>query len=88
MADEGSSSSIQLKVKNAEGKEVLFKLKMTTPLRKLMDAYCQREGLPVDGVRLLYEGERVNRDQTPEELDMQDGDEIDALVEQTGGCSL
>jgi small ubiquitin-related modifier len=88
MADEGSSSSIQLKVKNAEGKEVLFKLKMTTPLRKLMDAYCQREGLPVDGVRFLYDGERVNRDQTPEELDMQDGDEIDALVEQTGGCSL
>lgn len=88
MAEEGASSSIQLKVKNAEGKEVLFKLKMTTPLRKLMDAYCQREGLPVDGVRFLYDGERVNRDQTPEELDMQDGDEIDALVEQTGGCGL
>lgn len=29
------ASSIQLKVKNAEGKEVLFKLKMTTPLRKV-----------------------------------------------------
>ena len=50
-----------------------------------MDAYCQREGLPADGVRFLYDGERVNRYQTPEELDMQDGDEIDALVEQTGG---
>jgi small ubiquitin-related modifier len=54
---------------------------------QLMDAYCQREGLPVDGVRFLYDGERVNRDQTPEELDMQDGDEIDALVEQTGGAA-
>ena len=52
-----------------------------------MDAYCHREGLPVDGVRFLYDGERVNRDQTPEELDMQDGEEIDALVEQTGGCA-
>jgi small ubiquitin-related modifier len=82
-----ASASIQLKVKNAEGKEVLFKLKLSTPLRKLMDAYCHREGLPVDGVRFLYDGERVNRDQTPEELDMQDGDEIDALVEQTGGCA-
>lgn len=50
-----------------------------------MDAYCQREGLPPDSVRFLYDGERINRDQTPEELDMQDGDEIDALVEQTGG---
>ena len=78
-------SSIQLKVKNAEGKEVVFKLKSNTPLRKLMDAYCQREGLPADGVRFLYDGERLNRDQTPGELEMEDGDEIDALVEQTGG---
>ena len=28
---------IQLKVKNAEGKEVTFKLKMTTPLRKVSE---------------------------------------------------
>ena len=77
--------SIQLKVKNAEGKEVVFKLKANTPLRKLMDAYCQREGLPADGVRFLYDGERINREQTPGELNMQDSDEIDALVEQTGG---
>ena len=51
-----------------------------------MDAYCQREALPAEGVRFLYDGERLNRDQTPPELEMQDGDAIDALVEQTGGC--
>jgi small ubiquitin-related modifier len=82
MAEE---ASIQLKVKNAEGKEVVFKLKSSTPLRKLMDAYCQREGLPTDGVRFLYDGERLGREQTPGELEMEEGDEIDALVEQTGG---
>ena len=38
------------KVKNSEGKETVFKLKKTTALRKMMDAYCQREGLPMDGV--------------------------------------
>ncbi|KAF4656406.1 Small ubiquitin- modifier 1 [Perkinsus chesapeaki] len=87
--DQEQPQSLQLKVKNAEGKEVIFKLKRGTPLRKLMDAYCTREGLPTDGVRFLYDGERINRDQTPQELDMQDQDEIDALVEQTGGfgCS-
>jgi len=36
MADEQKDGeSIQLKVKNAEGKEVTFKLKMSTPLRKV-----------------------------------------------------
>lgn len=44
---------------------------------QLMDAYCTREGLPADGVRFLYDGERINRDNTPQELDMQDQDEID-----------
>ncbi|KAF4651796.1 Small ubiquitin- modifier 1 [Perkinsus olseni] len=86
--DQDQPQSLQLKVKNAEGKEVMFKLKRGTPLRKLMDAYCTREGLPSDGVRFLYDGERINRDSTPQELDMQDQDEIDALVEQTGGCGL
>ena len=38
MADEQKEGeSIQLKVKNAEGKEVTFKLKMSTPLRKVRD---------------------------------------------------
>ena len=37
-------------VKNSEGKETVFKLKKSTALRKMMDAYCQREGLPADGV--------------------------------------
>ena len=74
-------------MKNAEGKEVVFKLKMGTALKKLMEAYCQREGLPFDGVRFLYDGERLLPTQTPAELGMEDGDEIDALVEQTGGSS-
>jgi small ubiquitin-related modifier len=87
MAEEGGADNetLQLKVKNSEGKETVFKLKKQTALRKMMDAYCQREGLPADGVRFLFEGERLNREQTPEALGMEDGDVIDALIEQTGG---
>jgi small ubiquitin-related modifier len=79
--------TLQLKVKNSEGKETVFKLKKSTALRKMMDAYCQREGVPADGVRFLFEGERLNREQTPDTLGMEDGDVIDALIEQTGGHS-
>lgn len=89
MSDEQKDSgagSIQLKVKDAQSREIVFKLKLTTPLRKLMDAYCTRQGLAPESVRFLYEGERIERDQTPGDLSMQDGDEIDALIEQTGGA--
>jgi small ubiquitin-related modifier len=86
MAEEGGDNeTLQLKVKNSEGKETVFKLKKQTALRKMMDAYCQREGLPSDGVRFLFEGERLNREHTPDNLGMEDGDVIDALIEQTGG---
>jgi small ubiquitin-related modifier len=31
------------------------------------------------------DGERLRPDQTPEEMDMEDGDCIDAMMEQVGG---
>ena len=36
---------IQLKVKDQHGGEVQFKIKRSTALRKLMDAYCSRLGM-------------------------------------------
>ena len=36
---------INLKVKSQDGEEVFFKIKKQTQFRKLMDAYCQRQGV-------------------------------------------
>ena len=33
---------INIKVKAQDGTEIYFKIKRTTQLKKLMDAYCQR----------------------------------------------
>ena len=33
---------INIKVKSQDGTEIFFKIKRTTQLKKLMDAYCQR----------------------------------------------
>mmetsp|Transcript_13384 Transcript_13384/g.22600 ORF Transcript_13384/g.22600 Transcript_13384/m.22600 type:complete len:92 (+) Transcript_13384:161-436(+) len=77
---------INLKVKAQDGNEVFFKVKKSTPLRKLMDAYCKRQGVSEADVVFLFDGSRLKTDQTPEQLEMEDGDEIDAMVHQTGGC--
>lgn len=50
-----------------------------------MDSFCQRQGLDLKTVRFVYEGERVMEDATAQSLGMDDGDTIDAMVEQTGG---
>ena len=36
---------INIKVKAQDGTEIFFKIKRSTQLKKLMDAYCTRQGL-------------------------------------------
>lgn len=39
----------------------------------------------MQNVRFLYDGERILEKNTPNDLNMQSGDEIDVVVEQVGG---
>ena len=77
--------SINLKVVTQDGGETFFKCKMTTPLQKLMNAFCEKQGIAVASIRFLFDGMRIRGDQTPKALDMEDGDVIDVMVEQQGG---
>merc|ERR1711915_1057842 len=60
--------------------------KKSTPLRKLMDAYCSRLGLTASQVRFMVDGERISADDTAEKLGLEDEDLIDVAMEQTGGA--
>merc|ERR1711935_1327601 len=73
-------------VKDQQGSEVQFKIKKTTPLRKLMDAYCSRLGLQASQVRFMVDGERIGPDDSAEKLGLEDEDLIDVAMEQTGGA--
>jgi small ubiquitin-related modifier len=83
--DTGTPAQLNLKVVGADGQEVHFKIKSTTPLKRLMAAYCERQKSSPDSLRFLYDGQRLTNDQTPEGLGMEDGDLIDAMAAQTGG---
>eukprot|EP01084_Bolivina_argentea_P105258 188435_1 len=76
---------LNLKVKAQDGTEVYFKVKKTTKLKKLMDAYCARVGKEPGSIRFLFDGDRIAPESTPLDLGMEDEDEIDAMVEQHGG---
>ena len=71
---------IALKVKRPDGKYVYFRLKKKTALKKLMDAYCQRESCQRHQLLFLYHGQRVRDDQTPKELEMEEEDVIKAML--------
>lgn len=78
--------SLNIKVKSQDGNEVYFKVKKTTPFRRIMEAYCSKVGVETGQVRFLFDGERIEASQTPESLDLEDEDTIDAMVQQLGGC--
>ncbi|KAI9503311.1 putative ubiquitin [Coemansia spiralis] len=80
-----STDHINIKVVSADSSEVMFKIKRNTKLAKLMQAYCTRTGQALGTVRFLVDGERINADNTPESLGLEDGDAIDAMTEQVGG---
>ncbi|OMJ86087.1 hypothetical protein SteCoe_12443 [Stentor coeruleus] len=83
--NEGPSEHITLKVKSQDGNEVFFKIKRATPLKKLMEAYCSRNGVNISTVRFLFDGQRIQETNTPNDLHLEENDQIDAMVEQTGG---
>ncbi|CAL6345443.1 unnamed protein product [Bathycoccus prasinos] len=82
---EDKGEHINLKVKDQDNAEVHFKVKMGTKFKKIFDAFLQRKSLQPGSVRFLFDGERVREDQTPQELDMEDGDSLDVMMEQVGG---
>jgi small ubiquitin-related modifier len=81
-----AAKHINIKVKDMAEGETFFKIKTTTKLSKVIDAYCDRQALDRTSVRFLFEGSRIQDDDTPESLEMDDGDQIQAMIEQTGGA--
>jgi hypothetical protein len=50
--------------------EVFFKIKRTTALKKLMDAFCERQGKSPQSVRFLFDGQRVNPTDNPDSVSL------------------
>ncbi|XP_030836708.1 small ubiquitin-related modifier 3 [Strongylocentrotus purpuratus] len=79
-----SNEHVQLKVTGDDGSTISFKIRRRTKLAKLMDAYREKQGLRGQ-LRFRYDGQPVNEDDTPESLEMEDEDQLEAYQEQTGG---
>jgi len=85
---EGAGQNEHLNIKVTDNNnEVFFKIKRTTALKKLMDAFCERQGKAPTSVRFLFDGSRVQPTDSPDTLDMQDGDTLEVHQEQIGGAN-
>lgn len=59
-----------------------FKIKKYTQLRKLMKAYCDRQGFQRSLVKFRFDGKWLKETDTPEILEMEDEDALEAWVDE------
>merc|ERR1712025_558097 len=76
---------IKLKVVGQDSNEIHFRVKQSTNMGKLKKSYSERVGVPVTSLRFLFDGRRINDDETPKALEMEQDDVIEVYQEQTGG---
>lgn len=65
--NEAAAAAEHLNIKVTDNNnEVFFKIKRSTKLEKLMNAFCERQGKSIQSVRFLFEGQRVQPTDTPD----------------------
>jgi small ubiquitin-related modifier len=73
--------SLSIHTVDADGSEIHFRLRRTTPLGRLISAYCMRMGLTITppSVHFYFAGTRITEAQTPADLGIEDGDQINVV---------
>ena len=81
----GNEQQVTIRVKDSSGEEMFFKVKKETKMSKIFDAYANRKGVGQNSLRFMLDGVRIKPDETPKMLELEDNDQIDALLETVGG---
>ena len=66
----------KLKVVGQNSNEIHFRVKQTTQIGKLKKSYSERVGVPILSLRFLFDGWRINDDETLKALEMEQDDVI------------
>ena len=75
---------IAIRIKDANGEETQFKVKHTTKMGKVFKAYSELKGISRSTLRFRLDGNPVGEDNTAQYLELEDGDQIDVMLEQCG----
>ncbi len=76
---------ICLKVRDQNGAEMSFRVRRSATLKKMMDVYCEKRQLIQNSIQFTMDGDRVLPENTPAELDLEDGDVLEVFSHQEGG---
>ena len=78
------NEAITIRVKDQNGEETMFKIKRGTKMIKVLQLYAQRKRIELGQLFFLLDGERISETETPSSLELEDEDQIDAILRQCG----
>ena len=85
--DDVIANYIKLKVVGQDSNEIHYLVKISANMGKLKKSYAERVGVQVSTLRFLFDGRRINDEETPKALEMEQDDVIEVYQEQTGGVA-
>jgi len=80
-----TNDTITIRLKDQNGEEVMFRVRKTTQMMKVFNAYVGRKGMFVEDFRFMIGGEMIDPTMSPADLDLFENDIIDCMLAQ-GGC--
>jgi len=72
-------SSLNIRINDLTGEKTYFKVKTTTKLDKVFNAYATRKDVCATSLRFFFDGAAVSGVQTPADIGMEDDDQIDCM---------
>jgi len=75
--EDAKNNSIKLSVRTQNQELFKFKIQKTDPFSKIIAAVASKQNLPPEKIKLKFEGDTLSPNDTPNDLDMENGDLID-----------
>jgi small ubiquitin-related modifier len=82
----GEGRRLNIKMRSQNGDEMMFLLKDSTKFAKVFQSYSEKVGIPVESLRIMFDGNRVQDTDTPQSLGLEEEDTLDVYVYQIGGA--
>ena len=76
-AEEQATKTVEIVLQWGGGGSKTVRMKACDPFKKMMDRVCEWKGKERSEVRFSFDGEALKEEDTPEKLDMEDGDKVD-----------
>ena len=86
--DPGSLRMINIRIRpHEDGLRYMFRMADDSTFAVLIEKYHEKMKAPPGSFRFLFDGRRIEKNDTPRKLEVQSGDTIDALILASGGTN-